>query len=258
VDSERRFRALSLDLWFTSLYYAPERDEQWRVDRARLLRDTLRPRQTQRLELESVQAAMDSVHSRLRAEGRRPITLDPEVLIPLYAKALNAELTVALPAFAATYSAVGLREHPPTANPEAVAVVRTLSDREIPVVAITNTARRGSTWRDYLRDQVGLEFRQVISSCDCGAAKPDPEIFQEAARRTGLTPSEILHVGDRWELDVEGALRAGCGAMLYRGLWRFYPEGESAEMGSQDAPAPGVPCIDRLEGLLDENILAIL
>lgn len=255
VDPERRFRALSLDLWFTVLYYAPERDDQWREDRARLLRDSLRARDGQPIEQDTVKRAIDSVHSRLRAEQREPITLDPEELIPLYTQTLNAELAVPLPEFARIYSSVGLEEHPPIANPEAVALVKALAERDIPVIGITNTARRGSTWQDYLRDQVGLTFRHVISSCDCGAAKPDPAIFQEAARRTGLASGEILHVGDSWELDVEGALRAGFGAMLYRGLWKFYSEGEYPETDSQKSTTYGAPCIDRLDEVLDRHFL---
>jgi len=255
VDSERPFRALSLDLWFTVLYYAPERDDQWREDRARLLQDSLRDRDGQRIDLNTVGRAIDSVHSRLRAEQREPITLDPEKLVPLYTKTLRAELTVPLAEFARTFSSVGLQEHPPIANPEAVALVKGLAERKIPVIAITNTARRGSMWREYLRDQVGLEFLHVVSSCDCGSAKPDPAIFREAARRTGLAPGEILHVGDSWELDVEGAVRAGFGAMLYRGLWKFYPERESPETDSQVSKAPEVPRLDRLDGLLDRRFL---
>jgi FMN phosphatase YigB (HAD superfamily) len=255
VDAERPFRALSLDLWFTVLYYAPERDDQWREDRARLLRDSLRARDGQRIDLNTVKRAIDSVHSRLRTEQREPITVDPEELILLYIKTLNAELAVPLTEFARIYSSAGLQEHPPIANPEAVSLVKALAEHKIPVIAITNTARRGSTWRDYLRDQLGLEFCHVISSCDCGAAKPDPAIFQEAASRTGLAPGEILHVGDSWELDVEGALRAGFGAMLYRGLWRFYPEGEPPETESPASRAPEVPCVDRLDEVLERHFL---
>ena len=255
VDSERQFHALSLDLWFTLLYYAPERDEQWKEDRARVLSDAIRSRDGKRIHVNTVQRAIDSVRARLSTEQRDPITLDPEQLIPLYVKTLDAELTVPLTEFASVYSSVGLQEHPPIANPEAVALVKALAERNIPVLAITNTARRGLTWRDFLRDQVGLEFRLVISSCDCGSAKPDPAIFREAARRTGIVPREILHIGDSWELDIEGALRAGFGAMLYRGLWRFYPEGGLPDTGSQVSKMPSVPVIDRLNEVLDGNFL---
>jgi hypothetical protein len=145
VDSERQFRALSLDLWFTVLYYAPERDDQWKEDRARLLGDSVRTRDGQRIDLNMVKRAIDSVHSRLRAEQREPITLDPKELIPLYTQMLSAQLTVPLAEFAWLFSSVGLQEHPPIANPEAVALVKALTERKIPVIVITNTARRGST-----------------------------------------------------------------------------------------------------------------
>ncbi len=65
----------------------------------------------------------------------------------------------------------------------------------------------------------------MIASCEVGRAKPKPEKFLEASRRLGIPLDEILHVGDRWELDEDGALRSGCGAVLYRGLWSHYPKG---------------------------------
>jgi len=255
VAHRPRFRALSLDLWFTVLYYSPETDDYWRQDRARLLQGFLRARGGENVDLRAVEQAIDLVHSRLRAGGREPITLDPEALVPLYAEALKADLTVPIAELAPRYSSAGLKEHPPTVNPEAIGVVHALAEREVPVIAITNTARRGLTWQEYLRDEMDLEFRHVVSSCDCGAAKPDPLIFREAARRTGLAPGEILHVGDRWELDVEGALRAGCGAMLYRGLWRSYPEGEYPETDSRAAAESDVRCLDHLDEVLGKDLL---
>jgi FMN phosphatase YigB (HAD superfamily) len=250
----RRFRALSLDLWFTALYYSPERDDQWKEDRARLLRDALRARDGHGIGVKTVEGVMDSVHAQLRAQGREPITVDPEMLIPLYADALNAELTLPLDEFARAYSWVGLDEHPPIANPEAVSVVHALTKRGIPVITVTNTARRGATWQEYLRDRMKLEFRHVVASCDCGTAKPDPAIFQEAARRLSLETHELLHVGDRWELDVEGAQAAGLGAALYIGLWRCYPEGLYPATDPQRTDGSTVPRIERLEDLLSDGL----
>jgi HAD superfamily hydrolase (TIGR01509 family) len=250
----RRFRALSLDLWFTALYYSPERDYQWKEDRVQLLRGALRTRRGQGLGVKTVEGVMDSVHAQLRAQGREPITVDPEVLIPLYADALNAKLTLPLDEFARAYSRVGLAEHPPVANPEAVSVVHALTESEIPVISITNTARRGATWQEYLRDRMNLEFRHVVASSDCGSAKPDPAIFQEAAKRLGLETHEILHVGDRWELDVKGASAAGCGAALYSGLWRRYPDGLYPPTDPKFTDGSIVPRIERLEQLLSGDL----
>jgi putative hydrolase of the HAD superfamily len=57
-----------------------------------------------------------------------------------------------------------------------------------------------------------VEF--AIASLPFGAEKPDPAIFAEAARRLGLPPREILHVGDDPIADFEGARAAGFQALL--------------------------------------------
>jgi FMN phosphatase YigB (HAD superfamily) len=49
----------------------------------------------------------------------------------------------------------------------------------------------------------------VVTSRDFGAAKPDPAIFREAARRLELDLQTACMVGDRLDTDVAGALAAG-------------------------------------------------
>lgn len=58
---------------------------------------------------------------------------------------------------------------------------------------------------------IGLKhfFQVTIAANDAGVAKPDPEIFHAAARALGVAPNQILHIGDDWQLDVEGAYSAG-------------------------------------------------
>jgi HAD superfamily hydrolase (TIGR01509 family) len=52
--------------------------------------------------------------------------------------------------------------------------------------------------------------------CDLlGALKPHPRAFLEVAERLEVEPSSVLHIGDREDLDVQGALSAGLRA------WRF-------------------------------------
>lgn len=60
-------------------------------------------------------------------------------------------------------------------------------------------------------DLIGIRthFTHHISARDTGAAKPDARIFTAAAERLGVSPGEILHVGDDPELDVVGAREAG-------------------------------------------------
>jgi HAD superfamily hydrolase (TIGR01509 family) len=249
------FRAVSLDLWFTSIFYPPELESQWSDVRLRTVGELLRARTGDRLELSRVGPAVEAVHSQLEAQGKNPGLVDPQALLTEYAEVLEAEF--ALPAVEAgrIFSAAGLDEHPPKVNPELAGVVHALEARQVPVIAITNTARRGETWRRFFREQAGVNFDHILTSCEIGKAKPDSEIFHEASRRLGLAPEEILHVGDRWELDVEGAQRAGFGAVLYRGLWPHYPPGMYPETDSALLKHPRVLTVDRLDELLTSGWL---
>jgi len=54
----------------------------------------------------------------------------------------------------------------------------------------------------------------VLVSDEVGSAKPDRAIFEELQRRLGLDAAEILHVGDTFTDDWEGARNAGLQALL--------------------------------------------
>lgn len=42
-----------------------------------------------------------------------------------------------------------------------------------------------------------------------GFGKPDPRVFQEAARRLELLPGEVAYVGDEFDIDAQAACKAG-------------------------------------------------
>jgi putative hydrolase of the HAD superfamily len=52
-------------------------------------------------------------------------------------------------------------------------------------------------------------FHDVVAAADVGFAKPARPIFDQAIARTGCQPTEILHVGDHPQIDVNGACEAG-------------------------------------------------
>lgn len=54
-----------------------------------------------------------------------------------------------------------------------------------------------------------LPWTAKVSAERCGALKPNPEPFQVLSQRLGVLPSEIVHVGDREDVDVAGALSCG-------------------------------------------------
>ncbi|HKG04555.1 MAG TPA: HAD family hydrolase [Conexibacter sp.] len=63
---------------------------------------------------------------------------------------------------------------------------------------------------------IGLaeRFPVVVASAEVGIAKPDPQIFLLACERLGVAPASAAHVGDRLDLDAQGAAAAGL-----RGIW---------------------------------------
>lgn len=68
-----------------------------------------------------------------------------------------------------------------------------------------------------LVDELGwkADFDVVVDSGRLGIDKPDPRIFQHACAALALPPEQLLHVGDAWEADVQGALGAGASAVWF-------------------------------------------
>lgn len=66
-----------------------------------------------------------------------------------------------------------------------------------------------------------LPWAASIGAEALGTLKPHRKGFDAVASALGLAPSAIVHIGDREDLDVQGALAAGMRA------WRFDPRGDS-------------------------------
>ena len=78
-----------------------------------------------------------------------------------------------------------------------------------------------SNWDERLRPllrKLGLQdrFESLIVSCEAGYPKPASLIFARAAAAFELPATAILHVGDSFEMDVEGARSAGFRALHLR------------------------------------------
>jgi putative hydrolase of the HAD superfamily len=71
-----------------------------------------------------------------------------------------------------------------------------------------------SNWDSRLRPllarlNLDRHFTTIVVSCEVGATKPDPRLFEQAAQKLGVKPTELLHVGDNHAVDVLGAESAG-------------------------------------------------
>ncbi len=67
-----------------------------------------------------------------------------------------------------------------------------------------------------LLERLGIAgyFEFILASAVFGSAKPGARIFEEALKRTGVSPEEALHIGDSFEDDIKGAVQLGIHAVL--------------------------------------------
>lgn len=92
--------------------------------------------------------------------------------------------------------------------------------RRFSLVIVSNTVNSYAVDIEKLLMKLGLRqyFSHIITSLDVGIAKPEPGIFEEALKVSGLKPSEVIMIGDRVDADVLGANRMGICSVLLR--WR--------------------------------------
>jgi HAD superfamily hydrolase (TIGR01549 family) len=92
-------------------------------------------------------------------------------------------------------------------DPDCHHVLETLGRRK--TLALVSNYDHPPAIRQVIADmKLEKYFSVIIISGEVGYQKPDPEIFNLALRKTGLSPNEVIHVGDSDD-DVNGAISAG-------------------------------------------------
>ncbi len=193
---------MTFDFWETLFMDTPELDRQRNELRCQGLRENLSKLGVE-VSIEDIADGFRESTSTLEqiryivnhATKNRPILLtDPEVLMRLEESYWSPSLTA-----------------PATLNTEAPEVFQRLRERSLKIGLICNTGRGpGHALRELMRREGVLGyFDATIFSDEIGYGKPDARIFLTAAKRLGLPPSDILHVGDNIENDVRGAQSAG-------------------------------------------------
>ena len=96
-----------------------------------------------------------------------------------------------------------------------IELVRDLAGAGVPVGIVSNSEGGLSA----LCDEIGWggDFRVIADSGKLGIEKPDARIFAWAADELGVSMKSVVHVGDSWAADVEGAIGAGQRAVWFRG-----------------------------------------
>jgi FMN hydrolase / 5-amino-6-(5-phospho-D-ribitylamino)uracil phosphatase len=93
--------------------------------------------------------------------------------------------------------------------PEVSAALPALA-RRYPLLALTN----GNA--DLGRIGLAQHFVGSLSAREHGLGKPHAAFFHAGCAQLGLAPDQVLHVGDDWALDIEGAHAAGLPSVWLR------------------------------------------
>ncbi|NLX04052.1 MAG: HAD family hydrolase [Phycisphaerae bacterium] len=192
--------------------------------------------------------------------------------------AANDGLTIYESRIAALYGELGLRPAPDDVRAAAEATVNAWNDRlrldedTREVLSRLGERRRLALITNFdhppfiptVLARMGLDgfFEHVTISGQVGVKKPDPRIFAPALGATGLSPDEVVYVGDSVE-DVEGAVAAGIapirierGGVDRSGVIRDYrPDRTAQQLADEyatDQPARTIASLSELVSVVDE------
>lgn len=93
--------------------------------------------------------------------------------------------------------------------PDALPVLRAVRDRGWHVAFLSNAIGHNGLQRPAYYELADV----VVHSWEIGACKPDPLAFRAVESQLGLSPRELVSVGDSLRADVHGALQAGWSAL---------------------------------------------
>lgn len=201
--NETMIQAVTFDLWGTLILDLDGYDCKVRVKREELLYNAVKGKISKD---ELVNALEQSwLHIQSIRETLRDVPTSEQIQI--LQALLNVDADLEKP-----YTEAVLHL-PPRINPCAKEVLTHLNTR---IGLISNTGRTpGTVLRSVLSTLGILEFFDVtLFSNEVGYLKPHPAIFKEASRTLGVPLSQMLHVGDDTDTDIQGALQTGMQALL--------------------------------------------
>jgi HAD superfamily hydrolase (TIGR01509 family) len=134
------------------------------------------------------------------------------------------------------------------ADPEAVPVLRALSDRGLLLGMLSNATHDPLIQR--LVDRLGLRpwLNPALSSAATGVRKPDPKAYDPMLEAWGLPAAAVVMVGDTLEADVFGAGRAGMHSVWLRARNDARQEGTAAppRTRARATPSATIECLSEL------------
>ena len=97
--------------------------------------------------------------------------------------------------------------------PETEAAIEAMAARGVPMVGLTNMSTETSAGT-FAMSPAFARLSEIVVSAEVGLIKPDPRIFQLAAERAGLAPSELLFIDDS-QSNIDAAAAIGFDVHLF-------------------------------------------
>ena len=95
--------------------------------------------------------------------------------------------------------------------------------RDLKLGLITTTSKKNiDSLSRALEDKVNFnDFDIITTSKDCTKPKPNPEIYQNALRKIGVSPNEVIAIEDT-QVNLSASLSANINSILYPGEYSNY------------------------------------
>jgi len=123
---------------------------------------------------------------------------------------------------------------------DVLGTMETLRNRGITLGVISNMDRPGGLVGAELGLNTKVDF--VLTSMDAKATKPDPQIFLAALDRAKTSYESVIHVGDQYKSDVQGALSVG--------IYPILIDRHGTLVSTGDRKPDQIPSIGNLDELL--------
>lgn len=232
-------RAISFDFWNTLF------EEFNREARHRMRCEGFSARTG--IALEAVLAVQAEVHREFfRVHVGEQRTLTPGDAVRMTAERLGAALDGETVAEMTQLFATAIFSHPPVPVAGALEAVRA-AQAHVPVALISDSGMNPGTSLRRSLDEHGFTglFSAVTFSDETGVAKPHPRIFEVTAEQLGVSPSEILHIGDLDPTDIVGIQQLGGQGALFTAVNARYAETTTAafQFANWDAFRAALPGI---------------
>lgn len=95
-----------------------------------------------------------------------------------------------------------------------IALIQYAVSKKIPVVLISNTYFSEETIREFVSNVLPF-IQKLFISCEYGIKKDDG-LFAKMLEELQVLPQDVLHIGDNYQADIQGAKKFGISALFYQ------------------------------------------